>query len=1026
MAEKQTPEQIAHVLRKEQRERWQEGERILAETYLEEHPTLQSHSDCALELIYNEVLLRGEAGEKPELEEYMVRFPQLASLLGPLFEVHDALGPGQLFDAEPGRTVLVGEGPGDSGAEAGDLPEIPGYEVLEELGRGGMGVVYKARQKGLNRLVALKMILAGACASPSGLARFRTEAEAVGRLQHPNVVGVYEVGECRGRPFLSMEYVEGGSLERILAGTPQPARAAAQLVETLAQAVHYAHRQGILHRDLKPANVVLAPAACGLALPGAKPQAADVVPKITDFGLAKILTGDAAAATESGYVLGTPGYVAPEQAAAKAGEVGPASDVYSLGAILYELLTGRPPFRAESNLETLLLAQTDEPVPPNRLQPRLPRDLNTICLTCLRKEPHRRYTSAEALADDLHRFLEGRAIQARPTPLWERAVQWARRQPLAAGLLALVILAVGGGFAGATWQWRRAEARANAELAQRQTSDELFQIALDSLDAFIDVSEDPALDAAGMQDLRQKAVKALRPLEQIAQRHSDDPLFLAKQGKACLRLALAKSRIGPTAEAIDHGERAREIFERLTREEPADLNHRSGLATSHDQLGSLYQAAARRDDAATAYEQSLDAWRSLVREGPDRFAFRSGLAKTLYHLSLFHVASGKLNDAEATGSEARDLWRRLAEERPTDLDCQQNLAQCDANLGGVYRGLRKLKRAEQAYLDAVKVQGELTRTSNDRAYRSDLARTCNSLALLYLRDMRQLPEAKEAFEKAHELHKRLAADYPHVLSFQAGLAKSWNTLGMVSHQERDLDGATRAYGEARTILERLRSGHGDVLDFAADLGGCYCNLGNNVSARGKFQDALEWYDKAVPILRDVLRRDERHLVARRNLCHTYWHRGEALVELTKYPEALRDWNDSLDLNDEEMHRAFLRMGRAIARAHLGQHAPATAEAAEVVGRGASVGFHLYNAACVYSLAAEAARKDDALNQADRDSLADHYAAEAVRLLARAEAAGWFNDPPAINQLKKDPDLRPLAPRQDFQQWLARLRQKAEK
>jgi serine/threonine protein kinase len=266
---------------------------------------------------------------------------------------------------------------------------VPGYELLGELGRGGMGVVYKARHLKLNRVVALKMILAGGHAGESDLFRFRSEAEAVARLQHPNIVQIYEVGEHEGRPFFSLEYVDGGSLADQLNGKPLPPEQAADLIEKLARAVHAAHQAGVIHRDLKPANVLLA--ACGLADPGpegAKPQAASLNPKLTDFGLAKRLDV-VTAPTQTGSILGTPSYMAPEQAQGKSRKIGPAADLYALGAILYEMLTGRPPFVAANQMETLYQVLHDEPVPLTRLQSKTPRDLETICLKCLEKEPRR-------------------------------------------------------------------------------------------------------------------------------------------------------------------------------------------------------------------------------------------------------------------------------------------------------------------------------------------------------------------------------------------------------------------------------------------------------------------------------------------------------------------------------------------------------------------------------------------------------------------------------------------------------------
>jgi serine/threonine protein kinase len=306
----------------------------------------------------------------------------------------------------------TGDWPAPAGSAPADWPSVPGYEILVELGRGGMGVVYKARQVSLKRLVALKLIRDGALAGPQQRARFRIEAEAAARMRHPNIVHVYEVGEHEGRPYFAMELVTGGGLDRHLAGRPLPAPQAAELVRGLALAVQHAHAQHVIHRDLKPANVLLDEAG---------------EPHVTDFGLAKRLDSDSTAWTRDGAVLGTAGYMAPEQAAGRVREVGPACDVYALGAILYECLTGRPPFQADSWDEALRQVLHDEPTPPTRLRADVPRDLETVCLKCLEKEPERRYASAEELAGDLSRFLEAKPVAAVPLGARERLERLAGR-----------------------------------------------------------------------------------------------------------------------------------------------------------------------------------------------------------------------------------------------------------------------------------------------------------------------------------------------------------------------------------------------------------------------------------------------------------------------------------------------------------------------------------------------------------------------------------------------------------------------
>jgi len=309
------------------------------------------------------------------------------------------------------------------------------YDVLEQIGQGGMGVVYLARQRGLGRVVALKLLLAGSRATEAEIKRFHTEAKAAATLKHPNVVAIHEVGEHQGQQYFSMDYIEGRSLAEVIRRTPLPAARAARYVKIIAEAIHYAHQQGILHRDLKPHNVLI--------------DAQDE-PRITDFGLARQIAVESDL-TISGAVLGTPSYMPPEQAAGKRREIGRASDVYSLGAILYDLLTGRPPFRADTPVDTLRQVLDDEPAPPRLLNRKVPRDLETICLKCLAKEPRQRYESAQHLAEDLGRFLKHEPIHARPVGQLERLWRWARRNPVIAAFSIVVIglllmLAVGAVF----------------------------------------------------------------------------------------------------------------------------------------------------------------------------------------------------------------------------------------------------------------------------------------------------------------------------------------------------------------------------------------------------------------------------------------------------------------------------------------------------------------------------------------------------------------------------------------------------
>jgi WD40 repeat protein/tRNA A-37 threonylcarbamoyl transferase component Bud32 len=434
---------------------WRAGDRPRIEDFLggtddSGRPTLLRHL-LAVDLDY-----RGGLGESPEPSEYRFRFPGHEKLIDSVFAEFGRrfqLACGADMETLEVRTGRDGTSSGHATTPPSDpFPNIPGCEILSELGRGGMGVVYKARQVRLNRLCALKITLPGKHTGAEFRARFQAEAEIIARLRHPNIVQIYGLGEHDGRPYFEMEYVEGGSLAHRLDGTPWAPGPAARLVAVLARTIGEAHRLGIIHRDLKPANILLTD---------------EGIPKVVDFGLAKSLEADSNL-TQSGVFFGTPSYAAPEQVEGLTRTAGPAADIYALGAIFYHMLTGRPPFQAATVLQTLQQVKWADPVPPSRLQPGLPRDAETIALKCLEKDPRRRYADAAALAEDLDRFLAGRAILARPTGAAERLGKWVRRRPAVALLAAAVVAATVLGFTLVAWQWRRAEAKAAAEAAANE------------------------------------------------------------------------------------------------------------------------------------------------------------------------------------------------------------------------------------------------------------------------------------------------------------------------------------------------------------------------------------------------------------------------------------------------------------------------------------------------------------------------------------------------------------------------------
>jgi len=580
----------------------------------------------------------------------------------------------------------------------------PGYEIQGELGRGGMGVVYKARQIGLNRLVALKMVLTGAHAGPQELARFQLEAKAVASIQHPNIVQIYEVGESEGCPYLCLEFVEGGNLADKLAGMPQAPRKAACLVETLARAVHCAHLHGVIHRDLKPANILLS--GEWRVESGEKADAdasgfATFIPKITDFGLAKRVD-DAAGVSQSGSILGTPSYMAPEQAGGKGHELCPATDVYALGAILYEVLTGRAPFKAPTPLDTVLLVLGEEPVPPSRLEPKLPRDLETICLKCLQKDPRRRYVSAEALAEDLRRFLGGEPIQARPVGWAERAVKWARRRPALAGLVGVSAAALVTLVTLALIYHARIQ-RSNAELAtaledrtrERERAEAHLDKAMEVVDQMLtDVGNEEWAHVPQVLELRRHLLKEARDYYLwCLQEEDQNPRVRRETARACFRTAGLHLWLGESTQAESLGKEALQLQQKLVVDFPDEPQYRYDLSRSFSYLGHAYVMDQQFDQAEDSYQHALALAEQLTQERPDVPAYQEALASSCIWSALVQ-SYFKPALAEARLRKAVHIGEGLVSSHPGAANYQYLLAAAYGYLGEVLVRSERYREAE--------------------------------------------------------------------------------------------------------------------------------------------------------------------------------------------------------------------------------------------------------------------------------------------------------------------------------------------
>jgi tetratricopeptide (TPR) repeat protein len=843
--------ELAGVLAVDQRERWLAGERVPAETYLRDYPALQEDAELALELVYGEFLLREEMGEAPALADYVRRFPQYAARLAQQAEVHQALA---ATSAEVLDKTLVGGG--NFSPRPSRWPIVPGYEVLCELGRGGMGVVYKARQTALGRLVSLKM-LRDAYAGPEELARFRREAEAVARLQHPNVVQIYEVGEHDGRPYLALEFVDGGSLDRLLRGRPQPARAAAELLVTLARAVAHAHQQGVVHRDLKPANILLQgkrstdDTDCTDKKNSSFSSVESVssvdrfIPKVADFGLAKHLDASGGATTPDGALLGTPGYMAPEQAAGRTETVGPLADVYALGTILYECLSGRPPFNSLNWAEALEQVRAEEPLPPRRLQPSVPRDLESICLKCLEKDPRRRYATAAALADDLQRFLDGKPVLARPAGVLGRAGKWARRRPAVAALVAVSALAVlllsGGGW----WSWLQVRRAAESEATHRQRAEQSFRQALDAVDQML--TEVGAVDLADVPQVepvrRRLLLKALDFFNDFLKERGDDPAVRFEAARAHGRCGDVLALQGQPEEARSHYDQAVALLERMS----AGSEQRRELGRNANNRGALLKKMGRFAEAEADYRRALVLRQGLADEFPDRPECRQELAATHYLLgALLAPQRGRQKEAADDYAAARETQQRLAEDFPDEPEYQRDLARTLNNLG-ILQWEAGRREADDSFRQAEERQrGLVAKARHVPHYRRELARTLLNRGTL-LESRHDAAAARKAFEEARDLLRRLANDYATVPEYRHELAGAYHLLGRLLRDQDQGQEAEAALNTAADLCRELRREVPLEPRYGRELGLVYLDLGILQEDASRLREAEANYRRGLEV-----------------------------------------------------------------------------------------------------------------------------------------------------------------------------------
>jgi len=597
----------------------------------------------------------------------------------------------------------LGDGPPVEESRSAALVSGPArfgrFEVRRELGRGSFGVVFLAYDPRLRRQVALKVPRPEVLVTAEMRRRFEREARAAAGLDHPNLVPVFDAGEEGSISYIASAYCPWPTLAAWLKARegPVPPRLAARIVGRLAQAIAHAHSRGVLHRDLKPGNVIMEPIPSGAA-ERRDDDGLDCTPRVTDFGLARLVaTGqEATAATQSGAILGTPSYMAPEQAQGGGEAVGPAADVYGLGAILYALLVGRPPFQADSVLDTLMLLRTQEPVAPSRLRPRLARDLETVCLKCLCKEPQRRYATAESLADDVDRFLAGQPVRARRVGPVSRLALWCRRQPALAATIGSALLVIGAVSSAGVWRVVRERDRAEARRLEAVANLREARVAVDRM--LTRVSEERLKDIPQVEPVRLGLLEDAQEFyRDFARQAHGDPEILLEASQAYRRLGDSYGFLGRSEEAESCYREALQIQEKLAAAFPAVAVYRRELAWSYRQLGGLGQITFGREaQAVNALQKALLLLEELTAALPSDPGYRSDLAVTLEVRGLLMIQRlGHAQTAEADFRQAVGLLEELAARFPSSPQYRNRAAVERYNLACLLVLAGRLDEAEK-------------------------------------------------------------------------------------------------------------------------------------------------------------------------------------------------------------------------------------------------------------------------------------------------------------------------------------------
>jgi serine/threonine-protein kinase len=865
------------------------------------------------------------------------------------------------------------------------------YTLSRLHATGGIGRVWLARDSSLGRDVALKELRPERAGSPAAWARFLKEAQVTGQLEHPGIVPIYELGRRPEdhQPFYTMRFVRGRTLAEAIASYHHRRRRGEagplELRELLTgfmgvcNAVAYAHSRGVLHRDLKPQNVVLG-------------DYGEVI--VLDWGLAKLMdrpddqtaplelpAEGQADGTVQGQVLGTPAYMAPEQAEGRLDLLGPASDVYGLGTILYEILTSRPPFKGHDPTAVLRQVVHEAPARVRSLEKGAPAALEAVCLKALAKRAGERYGTAKELAAEVQRWLAGEPVLAYPEPWTLRARRWVGRHRTLVTAVAATVSVATVCLALATVLLSAAYER---ERRSRAKAEENFHLAREAVDKYYTkVSNSPKLKAHGLESLRKELLlQAKEYYEKFVEGQGAEPDVQLERGRVYARLADITSETGSASDAIQLYLQALDIFQLLAREYEDNRDLRSEQAQAHSRLGLSYQQTGQPALAKDALDQALTLAEELTREAPEVAEYRNQLARVTYNEGRLAQVTGQPEQAAAMFRRAQECFERLVREYPDGADYHDLLGKTLGNLALLYAASGKSAEAKVAYKDALSLFAQLIAKHPEvPEYQNLLAMTYHNIGFLH-RNLGELGDAQAYYEKALPIKEHLAQEHPAVLFYQEQHARLAGDLALLYQDRGLLDQAKAAYEKPLQIFAKLSSEHPSVPAYQHGLARTYGNFGLLYGSLGQAAQSVLAFEKAVSLF-------------------------TRLAQL--HPEVPEFGAEMLSA----------RVDLAKSRARLGEYIQAASDAKELGGKEGLSGAVLYDVARVYCLAVGAVLQDTKLASAQREKLAAEYALGAVEMLGRSRTAGFLKERGKIEELKNDKDFACLRPRKDFQKLLGK-------